>query len=870
MSVAVAPAAASPSKRVNFSAAADDPAAARRFAVARSSIENEEAFERGCCVNESLFALGQLRTTCADRANVMRRCPVTLIAELRMRNMLSVALQRFRTLFPHGVAHLSPQIVYERVLTHSTIDTILADDDPTSVAMPAGGRLALASCPLDTLPFLHMLLSVKATKAFWAASPELISEVRRRVSLIGERPGTGTAFATGAVTVRRAPPPPGFETCFVAYDMALPPLPDEHDDDVFPVIRSGDPVSAAIFTLRCAMHIQRIVPAFIATHAAFHAQMQKIEQRVRGAADAQAAAEVLPAYLFTDLRLDDDDGTTTASDACACSPARVAYPASNSNGGTASGMSSFAASERSAGGGDVSDPAMRLESGVTAAARMSSLYSASQSADSTDFEDGGKAAASDAARPPKAPKSTSSASSADSVAAAGNFIVRHEKIGSGASGVVYSATCAATGRFVALKELHIRDMARGKTGASAKTKSASNTTVPAKNAAVGGGGGSAAPARPAATLSEQFSEVNRSFLSTANDLSVGASVVSADDSGLTSAAALAVAAAAPSDGGDASINSGGHIALSCAGAADQLQMDADGGDDSASTTSGGAGSEASDLGVKAVTEEEQRVVDEITIMKRLRHENIIAIYGTRWCRIYGVVYICMELARSSLRQLIERTAKHLPLRLCAVYVRGILSGLVYLHEHGIIHRDIKCANILLTDSGVVKVSDFGLSVSVAAEDDARDAMHESALEKSTATEAAAVGDGSVVASPAYSAAQLKRLKQLCGTPAFIAPELFAGALPSEQSDVWSFGCTMIELVCLSPWWNYASNTLFEVYGRLKRGEVPTLPDAAARPDLTPEFRDFVASCIQLDPCRRPTAQQLLQHPFVSSVSAVIA
>lgn len=268
-------------------------------------------------------------------------------------------------------------------------------------------------------------------------------------------------------------------------------------------------------------------------------------------------------------------------------------------------------------------------------------------------------------------------------------------------------------------------------------------------------------------------------------------------------------------------------------------------------------------------------MDEISTLKRMRHENIISYYGARWDRSRGIVYIAMELANRSLRQMIENTQVNLPLRLIAVYARGILQGLTYLHENHIIHRDIKSANILVTDSGVIKVSDFGLSVCVdvdessdadAVEDEepAIDVFGNPIIKSSSSNNAALTSSSSKQPSnaPRYSQAQWKRLRQMCGTPQFLSPEIFTGALPSEQSDVWSFGCTMVELVSGNcPWWNYESNSLWEIYARLKRGETPVLP-LRDRPDITDQFRDFVECCLQIDALKRPSAKELLNHPFL--------
>jgi serine/threonine protein kinase len=285
----------------------------------------------------------------------------------------------------------------------------------------------------------------------------------------------------------------------------------------------------------------------------------------------------------------------------------------------------------------------------------------------------------------------------------------------------------------------------------------------------------------------------------------------------------------------------------------------------------------------------------------------------------------MELCPHSLRD-IRKSLKTMPLSLIAHYARGVLSGLRYLHDQHIVHRDIKAANILVTDQGVVKVSDFGVSVTVADDEDGDG-------------DAAGLEESENLGSPGSRSANAIKRRILCGTPCFIAPELFNGASCSEASDIWSFGCLMVELASgSSPWWNYPNhNGLWQIARRLRAGVAPTLPktpaqaaalrmaasatgislgsnsiegaaapedrstaDAAASGALisglqslpsgslsgqphpalldmgapltcvegateaTPAFEDFVAQCLAFDTCRRPTAAALLAHPFLNS------
>lgn len=147
--------------------------------------------------------------------------------------------------------------------------------------------------------------------------------------------------------------------------------------------------------------------------------------------------------------------------------------------------------------------------------------------------------------------------------------------------------------------------------------------------------------------------------------------------------------------------------------------------------------------------------NEIDLLKKLSHPNIVRMYGYE--ENEKEILIIMEFCESgSLRNLIERFG-NLTETLASGYVIQILSGLGYLHEQGIVHRDIKAGNILITKEGVAKLSDFGIS---------------SRLE---------------------SFAVLFE-----GSPFWMAPEVIELVGPSSPSDIWSLGCTVIELVSGAP------------------------------------------------------------------------
>ena len=168
--------------------------------------------------------------------------------------------------------------------------------------------------------------------------------------------------------------------------------------------------------------------------------------------------------------------------------------------------------------------------------------------------------------------------------------------------------------------------------------------------------------------------------------------------------------------------------------------------------------------------------------------------------------------------------------LVRLYTRQILTGLAYLHAHAVVHRDIKGGNVLVDRSGVCKLSDFGASTSLA------DLEHNSA-----AAAAAAAGP-----------------KSLAGTPAFMAPEVIKQTGYGRKSDIWSVGCTVIEMATgKSPWAHY-DNPVAAMFAIAVANELPPLPS-----DLSADGADFLAACFRRDPAQRPTAAELLRHPFLA-------
>ncbi|PNY01773.1 MAP kinase, partial [Trifolium pratense] len=156
------------------------------------------------------------------------------------------------------------------------------------------------------------------------------------------------------------------------------------------------------------------------------------------------------------------------------------------------------------------------------------------------------------------------------------------------------------------------------------------------------------------------------------------------------------------------------------------------------------------------------------------------------------------------------------------FTRHILSGLAYLHSTKTIHRDIKCANLLVDASGIVKLAGFRMSK---------------------------------ILTKKSSELLLNR------SPYWMAPELMVASMKKATNpnvamavDIWSLGCTVIEMLTGKPPWSEFSGhqAMFKALHRS-----PDIPKT-----LSPEGHDFLEQCFRRNPVERPSAAELLTHAFV--------
>uniref|UniRef100_A0A6I8T161 non-specific serine/threonine protein kinase n=1 Tax=Xenopus tropicalis TaxID=8364 RepID=A0A6I8T161_XENTR len=160
--------------------------------------------------------------------------------------------------------------------------------------------------------------------------------------------------------------------------------------------------------------------------------------------------------------------------------------------------------------------------------------------------------------------------------------------------------------------------------------------------------------------------------------------------------------------------------------------------------------------------------------------------------------------------------------------RQMLEGLTYLHSMKMIHRDLKAGNVLLTLDGDIKLADFGVS--------------------------------------AKNVKTLQRRDSFIGTPYWMAPEVvmcetMKDAPYDYKADIWSLGITLIEMAQIEP--PHHELNPMRVLLKIAKSEPPTLSSPSK---WSPEFHNFLKTALDKNPETRPSAAQLLEHPFVKKVS----
>ncbi|KAF3620268.1 putative protein OSB1, mitochondrial-like [Capsicum annuum] len=222
----------------------------------------------------------------------------------------------------------------------------------------------------------------------------------------------------------------------------------------------------------------------------------------------------------------------------------------------------------------------------------------------------------------------------------------------------------------------------------------------------------------------------------------------------------------------------------------------------------------------------KQLEQEIRVLRQLKHPNIVQYYGSEIMEDSFCIYL-EYVHPGSINKFVRNHGGAMTESIVRNFTRHIVSGLAYLHSTKTIHRDIKGANLLVDASGIVKLADFGL------------AKHLSGH----ATELS-----------------------LKGSPHWMAPEVMQAMLRKDANpelacaiDIWSLGCTVIEIFTGEPPWS-GLDGVKAMFSALNKS--PPVPET-----LSSEGKDFLRCCFQRKPADRPTALMLLEHPFLSNTNS---
>lgn len=209
---------------------------------------------------------------------------------------------------------------------------------------------------------------------------------------------------------------------------------------------------------------------------------------------------------------------------------------------------------------------------------------------------------------------------------------------------------------------------------------------------------------------------------------------------------------------------------------------------------------------------------EIGILMKLQHPNIVKYLGAQ--RDQEKLYIFLELVRE---RSLASMCKQYPMLPDQIrnYTTQILLGLKYLHDQNIIHRNLKCANIFVHTSGVLKLADFGMAKVLGKMDNMKS-------------------------------------KSVIESTHWMAPEVINPSKTySLAADIWSVGCTIVEMATGQP--PFGDVEFADVFWKVGSGEAPPIPS-----HLPEDLKDFISQCLEVDGAKRPTCDTLLTHPFLNN------
>lgn len=213
--------------------------------------------------------------------------------------------------------------------------------------------------------------------------------------------------------------------------------------------------------------------------------------------------------------------------------------------------------------------------------------------------------------------------------------------------------------------------------------------------------------------------------------------------------------------------------------------------------------------------QKEKMAQEINLHKGFSNTYVVKLFS--YFEDSNFVYVILELCRRRSLMELHKRRKAITEPETRYFMHQLLTGVKYLHDNKIIHRDLKLGNVFLNDSMEIKIGDFGLATRVDY-------------------------DG-------------ERKRTLCGTPNYIAPEVLGKKGHSYEVDVWSLGCILYTLLVGKP--PFETQTLKDTYTRIKKNEYH-IPSRVG-----PLAKALISKLLQHEPMKRPSVGEILKDDFMT-------